>query len=103
MASGILGFNNLSATTNTSVYTVPSSVTSSFSVNFTNRNTVAVTVRLAVCDTSTPANSEYILYDTTLAANACLERSGLVAQTGKIVVAYSNTANVSVQAYGYEV
>lgn len=103
MASGILGVANLSAATNASVYTVPSSVTASFAVNFTNRNNVPVVIRLAVCDSSTPSNSEYIIYDVIIAENSSLERTGLVAQTGKIVVAYSNTANVSVQVYGYEV
>lgn len=102
MPSGILGFTDLSATTNTSVYTVPAATTTSFSVCFTNRNSSSVTVRLAICATGTPANSEYIVYDAVVQANSSLERTGLVAQTGKIVVAYSSTANVSVQAYGYE-
>jgi hypothetical protein len=103
MASGLLGFNDLTAATNTTVYTVPSSVTSSFAVNFTNRNITPVTVRLAICATSTPANGEYVIYDVIIQGSSSLERTGLVAQTGKLVVAYSNTANVSVQAYGYEV
>jgi hypothetical protein len=102
MASGLLGFTDLSSSTNTSVYTVPSATTSSFSVNFTNRNNVPVMIRLGVCATSTPANSEYIIYDFTVAAGTSLERTGLVAGAAKIVVAYSNTANVSVQVYGYE-
>jgi hypothetical protein len=103
MASGLLGTADLSASTNTSVYTVPSATTSSFSVNFTNRNNVPVLVRLGVCATSTPSNAEYIIYDFTIAAGTSLERTGLVAGAAKIVVAYSNTASVSVQVYGYEV
>jgi hypothetical protein len=102
MASGLLGFNDLAASTNTSVYTVPSTTTASFSVNFTNRNTTPVEVRLSICDTSSPANSEFIIFDVIIQGSSSLERTGLVAQTGKIVVAFSNTANVSVQVYGYE-
>lgn len=102
MASGLLGTADLTASTNTSVYTVPSATTSSFSVNFTNRNNVPVLVRLGICASASPANAEYIIYDYAIAAGTSLERTGLVAQAAKIVVVYSNTANVSVQVYGYE-
>lgn len=102
MPSGLLGFNDLAATTNTTVYTVPAATTASFSVNFTNRSNVVGVIRLAICATSTPANSEYIFFDYSLAGNTSLERTGLVAQAGKLIVAYSTVANISVQVYGYE-
>ncbi len=102
MASGVLGTSDLSAATNTSVYTVPSAKTASFSVNFTNRNSVPVQVRLAVSSSGTPANADYLMYDVALNPNVSLERTGLVAEATKIVVAYSDTASVSVQVYGYE-
>jgi hypothetical protein len=102
MPSGLLGFNDLAATTNTTVYTVPAATTSSFSINFTNRNNVPVEIRFGICTTSTPANSEFIIFDAIVAAGTSLERTGLVAQAGKLIVAYSDTAGVSVQVYGYE-
>lgn len=102
MASGILGTADLTASTNTSVYTVPSATTASFSVNFTNRTNVPILIRLGVCASSSPTNDEYIIYDATIAAGTSLERTGLVANTGKIVVAYANNSGASVQVYGYE-
>lgn len=102
MASGILGTADLAAATNTSVYTVPAGKTASFAVNFTNRSTIPVNIRLGACATGTPSAGEYIIYDAIINPNCSLERTGLVAQENKIVVAYANTASVSVQVYGYE-
>jgi hypothetical protein len=61
-----------------------------------------IAVRLAIASTATPALSEYIEYDTVLPGNAVLERGGLVAQTGEIVVVFSTAATLSVSVYGYE-
>lgn len=102
MASGILGTADLAAATNTSVYTVPATKTASFAVNFTNRSSIPVNIRLGVCATGTPAAGEFIIYDAILNPSCSLERTGLVAEENKIVVAYANTASVSVQVYGYE-
>lgn len=102
MASGILGTADLTAATNTSVYTVPTAKTASFAVNFTNRSSIPVNIRLAVCAIGTPTNAEYVIYDNVVNPGTSLERTGLVAQENKIVVVYSNTASVSVQVYGYE-
>jgi len=102
MASGRLGAVDLAATTNTTVYTVPASKTASFSVNICNRNASAVTVRLALAATGTPSAAEWIEYDVNLPGNGVLERTGLMLDTGKLVVAYASAANVSVVAYGVE-
>ena len=95
MASGRLGAVDLAATTNTTVYTVPGSKTAAFSVNICNRNASSITIRLALSATGTPGVTEWIEYDTVLVANGVLERTGLMLDTGKLVVAYSSTANVS--------
>ena len=100
--TGILGVADLATATNTSVYTVPAASSASFSVNFANRGSLSTNVRLAICSVSSPANSEYIIFDTVIPPNGSFERTGLTAQDGKIVVAYSSSANVSVQVYGYE-
>lgn len=102
MATGILGQSSLTAATNTSVYTVPAAKVATFNVSIVNLGTVYSLVRLAVASTGTPSSSEYLEYDTVLAPKGVLERGGLVAQAGEIVVAYSDTANVSVSVYGYE-
>lgn len=102
MASGILGQSNPTANTNTTVYTVPSSVTASFSVNICNASSAAVTVTLAISATGTPGATEYILYNQTLQQNSSLERSGFVANTGKNVVVNTTGSSVAVSVYGYE-
>lgn len=102
MANGRLGASDLAATTNTSVYTVTTGKTGSFSVSLCNRNAVAVKVRLALAAAGTPIGAEYLEYDAPIPANGVLERTGLVLDSAKIVVAYSDTANVSAVVTGYE-
>lgn len=102
MASGTLGQSSLSATTNTTVYTVPTGKVGTFSVNICNRNAATIVVRLAVAATGTPGTAEYLEYGTTIQPNGVLERTGIVATAAKNVVVYSNTTNVSVNVYGYE-
>jgi len=101
MASGRLGTADLAATTNTTVYTVPTNTKTFCSVNACNRNATPVNIRLALSDTGTPGLDEYIEYD--LQVDEAAERTGIVLQADKRVVAYSDTANVSVVVYGEEV
>lgn len=102
MAGKILGQASPAAATNTSVYVVPAATSAVFNVSMVNTTDTTVVVRLALAATSTPANSEYIEYDTVLPANQVLERGGLVADANKHVVAYSSIAGVSVSVFGYE-
>ena len=57
---GRLGANDLAATTNTSVYTVPASTKATVNINVCNRNSSAVKIRLAIEDgsTGTPADED---------------------------------------------
>lgn len=103
MASGTLGQSAPSAVTNTTVYTVPSGKTATFNVNICNRSYVTgMLVRIAVCASSTPANSEYIEFDVPIDPNSAIERTGIVASAGKLVVVYASTADASVNVYGFE-
>ncbi|WP_136420285.1 hypothetical protein [Herbaspirillum sp. ST 5-3] len=102
MASGRLGASDLSATTNTSVYTVPASKVATVSVSICNRNATSVTVRLAVSTSGTPNDADYLEYDTTIDANSVLERTGIVMDETKVLVAYASGTGVSVVAYGFE-
>jgi len=102
MPSGRLGASDLAATTNTSVYTVPASTFAVVNLSICNRNATSVTVRVSVSSSGTPANSEFIEYDTTILANGVLERTGIVMDAGKILVVRSSTTNVSAVAYGIE-
>jgi hypothetical protein len=102
MASGILGTADLSATTNTAVYTVPTNTFSVVTVNVTNRNSQSRTVRVAVALADSPTNDEWIEYDAELLGNGVLERSGIVLDADKRIVVYSNSTDVNVVVYGIE-
>lgn len=105
MASGILGQSAPAALTYTSVYTVPSAGGVSravFNISLVNTGGSPLTVRVAVAASGTPAASEFIEYDTVIPVSGVLERGGLVAQSGKIVVVYSTVATLAVSVYGYE-
>ena len=92
----------MAATTYTSVYTVPVTTLSYVNVNIANRNTTNVAVRVAITTGATPTTAQFIEYDVDIAPNGVLERSGLVMDTGKQLVVYSDTTNVSVAIYGVE-
>jgi len=102
MASGLLGQSALSAATNTSVYQVPSSKVAALNINAVNRGATSALVRLALASTTSPGNAEYIEYDVEVPAKGVLERTGIVLDASKRVVAYASTANVSVSVYGFE-
>lgn len=102
MASGRLGANVLSATTNTTVYTVPASKVAVITASICNGTTTSATVRLAHASTTTPAAEEYLEYGAVIPPGGVLERSGIVMDAAKVLVAYSDVANVNVVVFGYE-
>lgn len=102
MATGRLGAADLAATTNTTIYTVPSSTKAALSVNVCNRGSSAVTVRLALSATGTPGDGEWIEYGVSLPAYGVLERTGIMLAATQRVVAYASAATVAVVAWGVE-
>ncbi len=102
MASGVLGQVAIASTTYTTVYTVPSNTLAYVNVNVANRNSTDIAVRVALAATATPTTAEFIEYDSFIAPNGVLERTGLVLDAGKRVITYSNSSNVSVNVYGVE-
>jgi hypothetical protein len=105
MASGILGQADLSATTNTLIYTVGAN-TAAVTISAVNRNTsnsVYLSVAVGtISNTSAPANSNYIEYNAVLNPYQVLERTGIVLSNGQKVVVYSNAALVAVSVFGIE-
>jgi hypothetical protein len=103
MAQGILGQADLSAVTNTTVYTTPADKKSKFTVSFCNRGSSATTVRLALTlSTGAPFNYDYLEYNAVLPVGGVLERTDIICDQGRKVVAYSDNANVTVMIYGEE-
>ena len=102
MASGVLGQVALASTTFTTVYTVPTNTLAYVNVNVANRNATDIAVRVAIAATATPTNAEFIEFNSFIAPNGVLERTGLVLDAGKRVITYSNSSNVSVNVYGVE-
>ena len=102
MATGRLGVQDLTANTDTTVYTVPVGTYAVANVSITNRNATAITLRLAMATTSTPNPEEFIEYDTVIIPNGVFERTGLVMQGGLNIVARANQGSVGVTVYGIE-
>jgi len=102
MATGILGNADLSAGANTTLYTCPADTFTIATVSVVNRGTSAVQVRLAVCDTGTPNNSEYLEYEASILPNNVLERTGIAMQANKLLVVRSSASNVNALAMGIE-
>jgi hypothetical protein len=102
MATGRLGAQDLAAAANTTLYTVPVDTFAVVSVSLCNRSNQACNVRMAVSNTATPSNAEWIEYDTELLGKGVLERTGIVMDAGKFLVVYSNAAGVTAVAFGIE-
>ena len=103
MASGRLGAADLAATTNTTVYTCPTSTFAVVTVSLCNRNASSSrTVRLALSTSGTPSANEYLEYDASLLANGVLERTGIVLDAGQRIVIYTSAVDVTAVVYGIE-
>lgn len=102
MATGRLGKADLAAATNTTLYTCPADTFAVITVSVCNRGVSAANIQLAVCDSATPANDEFLEFDTSLSAKGVLERTGVVVDAGKFVVVRSSAASVNAVAYGIE-
>lgn len=102
MATGRLGAADLSATTNTTLYTCPASTFAIANVSICNRNATSVTVRLALASSATPGGAEWLEFGVTIPANSVLERTGLVVDASKILVVWASTTSVNAVAYGIE-
>jgi glucose-6-phosphate dehydrogenase assembly protein OpcA len=105
MAKKVLGQVNPSATTLTTLYTVPSAkeaVVSSISV--ANLTTTSATFRLAVRPAGEAiANKHYIGYDITVgASDSTIITVGLTLATTDVISVYASTTNVAFQAFGDE-
>jgi hypothetical protein len=105
MPTGRLGTANITTTAATTVYTVPATTFSVVSVNIVNRSSsAAALIRLAVSTSASPGLDEWIEFDSSLVANGVLERTGIVIDTGELIVVQTPTSTpaLSVVVYGIE-
>ncbi len=105
MAKKVLGQSNPSATTATTLYTVPSSkeaVVSSISV--CNLASSSATYRIAIRPAgATLANQHYLAYDVTVgAADTTIITVGITLATTDVITVYASTANLAFSAFGDE-
>lgn len=102
----VLGQVAPSATTNTTLETVPSAtqvVVSTIAV--CNRGATAATYRIAVRPAgATIANEHYIAYDVAITANnSTFITVGITLATTDIITVYASNANLSFSAFGSEI
>ena len=100
MATGKLGANDLSATTNTTVYTCPADTYAVVAINICNRGSNATAVRIAVADGDSPGAAEYIEYDVGVPPKGVIERTGVVVGADQRIVVRSSAVDVNAIAYG---
>lgn len=102
----VLGQSNPSATTLTTLYTVPSATQAVVSsIVIANLAASAATFRIAIRPAGASiANSQYIAYDITLgASDSTVLTLGVTLGATDVVSVYASTATVTFSAYGSEI
>jgi hypothetical protein len=105
MAKKVLGQLNPSATTATTLYTVPSAKSAVVSsLTICNQTSTAATFRVAVRPAgATLAALHYVAYDVTVGASDTTALTlGITLATTDVITVYASTATLSFHAYGDE-
>lgn len=101
----VLGQSNPSATTLTTLYTVPASTSTVCSTLVICNLSTAASVRVAIRPAGASiANQHYIVYDSVLSANDSVFLTlGISLATTDVVSVYASTANVTFNLFGSEI
>jgi glucose-6-phosphate dehydrogenase assembly protein OpcA len=102
----VLGQSAPSATTATTLYTVPSATSTVVStIVVTNRAASAATYRIAIrVAGATLANEHYLAYDASVPANDAIALTlGITLAATDVVTVYASTANLSFNIFGSEI
>ena len=102
----VLGQSNPSATTATTLYTVPSSTQTVVStIIVCNRSASPATYRIAVRPNGTTlANQHYIAFDVTVGASDSTTLTlGITIDAADVITVYGSTANLSFNVFGSEI
>ena len=95
-----------SATTNTTLYTVPAGTSTVIStITVCNRGTSAASYRIAVRPSgATLSNEDYLAYDVAIAANDTTALTlGITLTATDVITVYTSTANFSFNVFGSEI
>lgn len=102
----VLGQSAPSATTDTTLYTVPASTQAVIStVNVANRGTAPATFRVAVRPAGAAiANQHYVAFDVAIDANAAIPWTiGVTMAATDVLTVRASSANLSFSAFGSEI
>jgi glucose-6-phosphate dehydrogenase assembly protein OpcA len=102
----VLGQSNPSATTATTLYTVPASTSTVVStITVANLAGTAATYRISVRPAgASQTNAMYLAYDVTVGAlDTTTITLGVTLATTDVITVYASTANVAFQAFGSEI
>lgn len=102
----VLGQSNPSATTATTLYTVPSLTEAIVStITVCNQAATAATYRIAIRpDGATLAAQHYVAYDVSLPGNATDTLTlGITVNAADVITVYASSATMSFNAYGSEI
>lgn len=102
----VLGQSNPSATTNTTLYTVPSATQTIVStITVSNLSGSDATYRIAVRPAgATIANQHYIVYGATVpASDSTFLTLGITLGATDVITVYASSANLTFNAYGSEI
>jgi len=98
----ILGTALPAANTLATLYQVPTGRRAVVNVAACNKGTAAAKLRVALTASATPAESECIEFDVSLAATGGLERTALSLAAGEKIVVQASAASVTFNAWGIE-
>ena len=102
----VLGQSAPSATTDTTLYTVPSATEAVIStLSVANRGSAAATFRVAVRpDAATLATSHYVAFDVAIAANSMIALTlGITVNAADVITVRASTADLTFSAFGSEI
>ena len=102
----VLGQNAPSATTATTLYTVPSATSTVVStITVANLNASSITYRISVRPAAAvQTNAMYIVYDVSLPANTTDTLTlGITLATTDVITVFASTTAVAFNAYGSEI
>jgi glucose-6-phosphate dehydrogenase assembly protein OpcA len=102
----VLGQQNPSATTNTTLYTVPASTSTVVStITVCNRSATSTSFRVAIRPAGAAiSNEHYIYYDVAIAGNDTFAATlGITLATTDVITVYATLATLSFNLFGQEI